>query len=141
MAPHNLIVITIIKLKEISIHATPCFLGQNQHNNSVSNSALLDLVFANINDLCIPVSNYPVVAPDNYQPPRNLNFKLAFDCQPTFLTPRRNYGHEDYLLLYNTSYSCDWSRILNENSVHSAVYNFTVSVAKAINDTIPSVKP
>jgi hypothetical protein len=43
-----------------------------------------------------------MVAPDNYHPPLNLYFNLTFDSQPTFLTPRRNYGQGGYLLLYNT---------------------------------------
>jgi hypothetical protein len=37
--------------------------------------------------------------------------------------------------------NCDWSCVLNENSVDPAVYNFTASLSKAINKTIPSVKP
>jgi hypothetical protein len=129
------------KIKGNLIHAPSCFLGLNQHNNSVSNSALLDLVFTNINDLRVSVSNYPVVAPNNHHPPHNLDFKLTFDCHPTFLTLQCNYSQGDYLLLYNTLYNCDRSRVLNENSVDSAVYNFTASVSEAINDTIPSVKP
>jgi hypothetical protein len=54
---------------------------------------------------------------------------------------RHSYGQGDYLLLYNTLYNCDCSHVLNENSVDSAVYNFTASVYEAINDVIPSVKP
>jgi hypothetical protein len=129
------------KVKGNLIYATSCFLGLNQHNNSVPNRALLDLVFTNINELCVSLSNYPVVAPDNYHPPLNLDFKLTLDSQLTFLTPRRNYGQGDYLSLYNTLSNYDWSCVLNENSVDSAVYNFTASVSETINETIPFVKP
>jgi hypothetical protein len=59
------------KVKGNLIHATSCFLGLNQHNNSVSNSALLDLVLTNINDLRVSVLNYPMVASDNCHPPLN----------------------------------------------------------------------
>jgi hypothetical protein len=51
------------KIKGNLIHAAPCFLGLNQHNNSVPNSTLLDVVFTNINDLCVSISDYPMVAP------------------------------------------------------------------------------
>jgi hypothetical protein len=92
---------------------------------------------------CVPLSNYPVFAPDNCHPPLNLDFKLILDSQLTFLTPQRNYGQGDYLLLYNTLSSYDWSCVFNENSVDSAVYNFTaiVSVSETINETIPPVEP
>jgi hypothetical protein len=123
------------KIKGNLIYATSCFLDLNQPNNYISSSALLDLVFTNINDLCVSLSYYPMVAPDNYHPPL-INFRF-----PTyFLTARRNYGQEDYLLLYNTLSNYDWSCIFNENSVDSAVYNLTSSVSEAINDAIPSVK-
>jgi hypothetical protein len=121
------------------IHTTSCFLGLNQHNSSVSNSAL-DLVFTNINDLCVSISNYPVVTSDNYHSPLYLHFKLTFDCQPAFLTHQCNYGQGDYLSLYNTLSNCGWSSVLNENSVHSAVYNLTASVLEAINKAISSLK-
>jgi hypothetical protein len=39
---------------------------------------LLDLAFTNISDLSVSVSNYPLVAPDNYHPPLVLEFKLFF---------------------------------------------------------------
>jgi hypothetical protein len=123
------------------IYATFFFLSLNQRNNSTSNNSLLDLVFTNINDLHVSLSNYPVVAPDNYHPPLNLDFKVTLDSQPIFLNPLRSYGQGDYLLLYNTLSNYDWSCVLNENSVDSAVYNFTASVSETINETIPFVKP
>jgi hypothetical protein len=82
-----------------------------------------------------------VVAPDNYHPPLNLDFKVTLDSLPTFLNLGRNYGQGDYLLLYNTLSNYDWSCVLNEDSVDSAVYNFTASVSETINETIPFVKP
>jgi hypothetical protein len=57
------------------------------------------------------------------------------------MTPQHNYGQGDYLVLYNTLSDCDWSCVLNLNSVDSAVYNLTASVSETINETIPSVKP
>jgi hypothetical protein len=44
------------KIKENLIHAISCFLGLNQHNY-VSHSALLDLVFTNISDLSVSISD------------------------------------------------------------------------------------
>jgi hypothetical protein len=57
------------------------------------------------------------------------------------LNPRHNYGQGDYFLLYNTLSNCDWSCVLNENSVDSAVYNLTAGVSETINEAITSVKP
>jgi hypothetical protein len=82
-----------------------------------------------------------VVAPNNYHPPLNLDSKFTLDFQLTFLTPRRNYGQPDYLLLYNTLSNYDCSCVLNENSVDSAVYNVTASMSETINETIPFAKP
>jgi hypothetical protein len=108
----------------------------------IPDSALLDAVFSNVNDLRTSISDYPMVAPDNYHPPLiNLDFKLTCDCQPTLLNPRHNHGQADYMLLYNTLSNCDWSCILNKDPVDSAVYNFTASVSEAINKAIPFVKP
>jgi hypothetical protein len=83
-------------------------------------SALLDLVFTNIKDyVCFCLSDYLVVAPDNYHPALNIDFKLTLDSQPTFLTTQRNYGQGHYLLLCNTLSNYDWSCVFNENSVDS----------------------
>jgi hypothetical protein len=46
------------KSKGNLIHATSCLLGLYQHNSSVPNSALLDLVLTNINDLRVSVSDF-----------------------------------------------------------------------------------
>jgi hypothetical protein len=140
MAHHYPIVITITKLKEILCMLLLAFLVLFSLI-TISNSALLDLVFTNINDICVSLSNYPVVSPDNYHPPLNIDFKLTLDSQLTFLIPRRNYGQVDYLLLYNTLSNYNWSCVFNESSIDSAVHNFTASVSEAINEIIPFVKP
>jgi hypothetical protein len=63
------------EIKGNLIHATSCLLGLYQHNSSVPNSALFDLVLTNINDLRVSVSAFPMVAPDNYHP----HFKLILN--------------------------------------------------------------
>jgi hypothetical protein len=55
------------------------------------------------------------------------------------MTPQRSYKRGDYLLLYTTSSTYDWSCVLNENSVDSAVHNLTARVSEAINEAIPSL--
>jgi hypothetical protein len=129
------------KIKGNSLHTTFCFLGLNQHNNCVPNSALLDLVFTNISDLSVSISNYLSVAPDNYHPPLVLEFKLFYHSQFATLVPRRNYGKGDYLLLYDTLQNSDWSCVLNESSVDSAVNNLTTTVSEAIDLATPFAKP
>jgi hypothetical protein len=125
------------KIKDNLIHATSCLPDLYQHNSSVPNSALLDHVLTNVNDLRISVSDFPMVAPDNYHPRLHLNLKLTVDLQMAIMTPQRSYKHGDYLLLYTTLSNCDWSCVLNENSVDSAVHNLTGRVSEAINEAIP----
>jgi hypothetical protein len=112
-------------------HANSCFLDLNQHNSSVPNDALLDLILTNVNDLFVSISYYPIVTLDNYHPPL-VDFKLIFDCKPTPLTPRHSYTKGDYLLLYNTLSNCDWSCVLNETSINSAVYKITACVSNLL---------
>jgi hypothetical protein len=50
------------------------------------------------------------------------------------MTPQRSYKHGDYLLLYTTLSNCDWSSVLKENFVDSAVHNITARVSEAINE-------
>jgi hypothetical protein len=45
------------------------------------------------------------------------------------------------LLLYDSLLNSDWSCVLNENSVDSAVNNLTATVSKAIDLAIPFAKP
>jgi hypothetical protein len=132
------IVIITIKLK--NVHTTSYFLGLSQHNN-LALGAPLDLVFTNINDFCVPVSDYTMVAPDNYHHPLHVDLKLTVDYQPTFSTPRHSYNQGDYVLLYNTLSNCDWSNVLDENYVDFVVYNFIVGVFEVINEAIPPVQP
>jgi hypothetical protein len=52
IASHIIVVITRIKIFFDTIFGP---LGLNQHSNSVPVSALLDLLFTNINSLCVSV--------------------------------------------------------------------------------------
>jgi hypothetical protein len=78
---------------------------------------------------------------NNYHPPLHLNLKLTVDCQPAIMTPQRTYKHGDYLLLYTTLSNCDWSCVLNENSIDSAVHSLTARMSEAMNEAIPSLIP
>jgi hypothetical protein len=60
-----------------SIHTATCLLGPDQYNNCVANSAVLDLVFSNIDDLNASICSFPVVASDKYHPPLLFSFKLT----------------------------------------------------------------
>jgi hypothetical protein len=124
----------IIKLKEIQ------FTELDQHNNCVANSALLDLVFSNIDDLSASITSFPVVTTDKYHPPL-LKFKLTLNCHHISLTPRRSYAKGDYMLLYNVLRHSDWSCVLNENAVDAAVNNLTATVRKAVHLAIPYARP
>jgi hypothetical protein len=106
----------------------------------VTNGSLLDLVFTNINDLNVSISDFSMVSPDKYHPPLLLDFQLMLDYSYLLSTSRRLYGRGDYLLLYNTLLSSNWSCVYNENSVDFAVLNLTATVSEAINQAIPFVK-
>jgi hypothetical protein len=56
------------KIKENLFYATTCFLGLNQHKDTVPNCTLLDLVFTNITDLSVSISDFYMVSPDKYHP-------------------------------------------------------------------------
>jgi hypothetical protein len=114
---HFLIVSTIIKFKEILFTLPPAFLVLIRTIILVQIVHYLILYLQNINNLCVSVSNYPMVAPNNYHLPLKLDFKLTLDCQSTFVSQRSNYCQGDYLLLHNTLSNCDWSCALNENFV------------------------
>jgi hypothetical protein len=91
------------EIKVNLINATSYFLGLNQHNNSVSNSALFNFVFTNTNDLGISISNYLIVTP------AELILILNYPHSQPTSTPSANDGQGDYLLLYNTLPNYIWS--------------------------------
>jgi hypothetical protein len=125
------------EIKVNSIHTTTCFLGLEQCNSSILNEALLDLVFSNVSDLSVSSSCFAVVTPDKYHPPLNLDLELIFYVRHIPLSPQRNFAQGDYLLLYNVLSQVNWSCILNDNSVDSAVNNLTDIVREAINLAVP----
>jgi hypothetical protein len=56
-------------IKEKPILTAICFLGLDEHNNSIINSALRDLELADISDINASISSSSVVTPDKYHPP------------------------------------------------------------------------
>jgi hypothetical protein len=82
------------KIKGNSIHMATCFLFLDQQNNSIINSALLDLVSSNISDLSASLSSSLVVTPEKYHPPLP-DFSLTFYCDRISLTPHRSYAQDD----------------------------------------------
>jgi hypothetical protein len=128
------------KIKGKSIHTAICFLGLDQYNNPIINSALLNLVFANISDVSASISSSPVLTLDKYHPPLLLDFDLSLKCHRVSLTPRRSYAQGDYLLLCNGLRHSDWFYIRNENSLDPAVNNLTAIVREDINIALPYIK-
>jgi hypothetical protein len=90
------------KRKSNLVHTTVCFLCLNKHNDSVSNSALLDLFFSNIRDLIVYISNYSVVSPDSYLSPLVFYCQLTFECPHISPVYHHNSAQGDYFLLFNT---------------------------------------
>jgi hypothetical protein len=106
----------------------------------VPNGCLLDLVFINICDLSVSISDFSTVSPNKYHPPLLLDFQLMLDYSYSPSTPRCLYGRGDYLLLYNTLINSAWLCVHSETSVDSAVLSHTAVVSEAINQTIHFVK-
>jgi hypothetical protein len=126
------------KMKGNLFLAAICFLGLNQHD-TVPNGSLLDLVFTNMNDLSVSISDFSMVSLDKYHPPLLLDFQLMLAYSYLLSMPHL-YGQGDYLLLYNTLLDSDWSCVHNENSLNSAILNLTAIVFEAINHAIVFVK-
>jgi hypothetical protein len=72
------ILITTVKLKKNQWLQPSVFLVL-MNTITIINSALLDLVFADIAELSASISSSPVVTPDNYHPPLLLDFDLTLD--------------------------------------------------------------
>jgi hypothetical protein len=122
-------------------HTATCFLGLDQRNNAIINSALLDLVFSNISDLSACSSSSPVVTRNKYHPPLLLDFSLTPDSHLIFLTSHRSYAKGEYLLIYDVLRHSDWSYVLNENSVDCAMNNnHTNIVREAVYLAIPYIQ-
>jgi hypothetical protein len=121
---------TTIKSKKIQSMPPPAFLVLI---NTVVNNALLGLVFSNISDIILAIPRFSLVTPHTFHPSLLLDFKLTFDCHRIPLTPHRSHTQGDYLLLYNVLRHTDWSSVLSENSIDSAVYNLTAIMREAIN--------
>jgi hypothetical protein len=93
-------VLLVHKIKGNLIYAAYNFLGLDEHNNSVSCSALLALVFTNVNGLRVYITTYPLVTHGNYHPELNLSFKLIFDSQTTFFNSLAQLWSRGLLLQY-----------------------------------------
>jgi hypothetical protein len=119
------------KLKGDVIHSAICYLGLNQQNHPVNGLDLLDLVFSNFVDISFDYVDHGLVHPDPFHTP------FIIDCtiplrrnNRNFNTPHKIYSVGDYVLLYNTLLTYDWSALYNETSVDASVDRLN---AKAIN--------
>jgi hypothetical protein len=117
---------------------TICFLCLDQHNAPVSNSTLLDLLFSNIRDLIVPISNYSVVNRDSYFPPLVPYCQLTFKCLHISPVSHHNSTQGDYFLLFR--------HLRPAGQVHltcrltQAVCTLASRGTGTTNLTIPSVK-
>jgi hypothetical protein len=80
------------KIKGNSIHTPTSFLAPHQGNNSIINCALLDLVFSDISDISVSISDNPVVTPDNDHPPLLFDLNLTLVSQRISLAPHRSWA-------------------------------------------------
>lgn len=62
------------KMKRNLMYMIVCFLGLNQHNDSLSNNLLLNLVFSNIRDSLLSISYFHMGSLDSYP-------SLVNDCK------------------------------------------------------------
>jgi hypothetical protein len=78
------------KIRGEDVHSAACFLGLSQHNLTIQNKNLLDLVFANFSCVNVTISNLDLVEPDALHP------SLLIDLRSIFLSTIHNLL--DYLL-------------------------------------------
>jgi hypothetical protein len=139
MASPKLTHITILKLEGDVVHSAACYLGLSQHNLTIQNKNLLELVFANFSCVNVTISNLDLVEPDALHPSLVIDLSstvVSSDSQPTRLS--RNYARADYVLLYRYLSSYDWSCVYNQSSTDSAVNQLKSVVTDALNFDIPN---
>jgi hypothetical protein len=73
-------IIIIIIIRGEVVHSAACFLGLSQHNLTIQNKNLLDLVFDNFSCVNITISNLDLVEPDTLHP------SLVIDLRSVFLS-------------------------------------------------------
>jgi hypothetical protein len=128
-----------IKLKGEAIYTSTCLLGLFQYNYSRNNGNLLDLIFSNVTDFSINYDVHCLVHPDVYHPPFVTELKLPTRTSNMLSSISfRKYYSGDYLTLYNTLSTYDWSSVYNETSVDAAVDRLTVPVTHAIAMSVPT---
>jgi hypothetical protein len=128
-----------IKLKGEAIYTSTCLLSLSQHNYSSNNGNLLDLIFSNVADFSVNYGVHSLVHPDVYHPPFVTELKLP-TRRSNMLSgiSFRKYSSGDYLMLYDTLSTYDWSSVYNETSVDAAVDRLTVAVTHAIAMSVPT---
>jgi hypothetical protein len=110
------------KIRGDVVYRAACFLGLSQHNLTIQNKNLLDLVFANFSCVNVTISNLDLVEPDVLHPSLVIDLRSIFlssHSQPSRLS--RDYARVDYVLLYRYLSSYDWSCLYNQSSTDSAV--------------------
>jgi hypothetical protein len=75
----------------------------------------------NVNDICVSVSYYPMIAPDSYHPPLRLDF--FFDLQPSFTTRRRIHCQRS-ICSCTVLYLMFMGHVPSTTIVISEIYNF-----------------
>jgi hypothetical protein len=62
------------------IQNASCYLGLQQCSFTVSDMKLLDLVFANSNNITVAISDFELVVPDTYHPPLCTDLNVFLFC-------------------------------------------------------------
>jgi hypothetical protein len=126
-----------IILKGEAKYTSTCLLELSQHNYSRKNGNLLDLIFSVVTDFSVNYDVRSLVHPDVYHPPFLTELKLPTRSNMLSSISFRMYSSGDYLMLYNTLSTYDWSSVYNETSV-DAVDRLPVAVTPAIAMSVPN---
>ena len=104
------------------------FLNLSQFNHILNIlNRTLDLIFTN-STVLVYKSHNPLVAEDRYNPALEIQYQIEvkpvnnFQMNPN--SKQFNFKKADFLYLYNTLLSTDWSAIYNSNMVNDACITF-----------------
>jgi hypothetical protein len=95
-----------------TISNATCLPGLFQHNYARNDDNLLDLIFSNVTDFSINYDVHSLVHPDVYHPP--FVTELTLPSRRSNMLPNissRKYSSGDYLMIYNTLSTYDWSSV------------------------------
>jgi hypothetical protein len=84
----------------------------------------LDLIFTDVKNLTVSLSNQHLVKLDRYHPALQLDLEINYNNAHTCLPPYLDFKHTDYVEFNNYLYNIDWTFMYNLKNVNIALNYF-----------------